>query len=271
MADCIAICSQKGGVGKTTVALNLSLALAERGHRTLVVDLDAQGGIGLSLAQGDTELEGLAELLMGQLEPDAALCPTKVDTLSLLPRGRLDPADTCEYEHALYVDRALDHALEFYRDDFALIILDTPSGTGMVTRAALRFADYVLVPSQAQALALRSVGQILRVIEQVREKENPHLTLLGILPTFADKSEDASLSTLVEMWSGLAGLTETTIPRNEVFTRASAEGVPLKFLGGPPSPEARRFDLLAAELEGRLADHHPEAAAVVAREKRQLL
>src|SRR5512142_1780966 len=107
MARRIVLASQKGGVGKTTVALNLAVALAERGHRTLLVDLDPQGAIGLSLARGDTELAGLAELLMGLIEPKVAVLPTHLPGLSLLPRGRLDPTDVPTFEHEVSAPGAL--------------------------------------------------------------------------------------------------------------------------------------------------------------------
>lgn len=250
MARRIVLCSQKGGVGKTTLALNLALAWAERGRSVLLVDLDPQGGIGHALARGDTELVGLTDLLMGQIGREEAVLPTRTPRLSLLPRGRLDPADTMEYELALAHPGVLRDALGGLDGRFELTLLDTPSGVGIVTRAALAAADLALLPVQAEPLALRSLSQTLRVLDRVRGAENPRLELLGIVATMVDRDDEASKAVMNEIWNGFAGVTDTSVPRAEVFRRATLQGLPVGFLGGRPSPEARRFELLAAELEG---------------------
>ncbi len=248
MSICIAIASEKGGVGKTTVALNLALALAERSRRVLLCDLDPQGGIGHSLARPDTEHQGLAEVLLDQLTATEALVETKQGNLSLLPRGRLDPFETFEFEVALREPGKLGGIVDDVAERFDVILLDTPSGVGACTRAALAVSDLVLIPFQAEALCLRSVGRMLYVISRVRETDNPTLELLGLLPTMVNREDDASLSVMTELWSGFEGVLDTTIPRNEVFSKASLAGVPVGYLAGPPSPEARRFDVLAAEV-----------------------
>lgn len=271
MAKRIVIASQKGGVGKTTVALHLALALAERGRRTLLADLDPQGGVGLSLARADAELVGLADRLMNVVSAEEAVMKTHLPALSLLPRGRLDPVDVCEFEQALYAPGVLDGVLREVEDPFDVVILDTPSGLGMITRGALRAASFVLMPFQASALSLRSISQALRVVEHVKATENPALALLGILPTMAERDDEPSQQILVDIWTGFAGVLDTVIPRSDVFARASREGLPIGYLAGPLSAEARRFETLAAEVEGLMETMSPIEARNADRPQRHLL
>jgi len=252
MARRLAIASQKGGVGKTTVALNLAVSLAEKGRRTLLVDLDPQGGVGLSLARGDAELAGLAELLMNQADPAQAVMSTQLPGLRLLPRGRLDPTDVGGFELEAGNPAALEAALSRVDGGMDVVLLDTPSGLGRVTAAALAVADFVLLAFQTESLSLRSVSQSLRVIEHVQNTQNPKLRLLGILPTLVERERPSALAVLGEIWNGFPDALETTIPRAEVFARASEQGIPVSFLAGATTPEARRFDLLADELDARM-------------------
>ena len=253
MARRLVIASQKGGVGKTTVALNLAVAMAERGRRTLLVDLDPQGAVGLSLAKGDTELAGLAELLSGVASPREAVLPTRLGGLSLLPRGRLDATDVDAFEQEVARDGALDRALLACEGAIDLVVIDTPSGLGRVTTAALSAAQFVVLAFQAEALSLRSLGQALKVVEHVQASRNPRLRLAGILPTLVERERSGTQAVLAEIWSGFPDALETVVPRTEAFAHASSLGVPVAFLGGQDgSPEARRFDLLSDELEGRM-------------------
>jgi chromosome partitioning protein len=271
MARRLAIASQKGGVGKTTVALNLAVALAERGRRTLLADLDPQGGIALSLAKGDTELAGLAELLMNEADPRQAVMVTQLPGLSLLPRGRLDPTDVDSFEAELSNGGALDRALTRTEGDADFVILDTPSGLGRVTTAALSAADFVLLVFQAESLALRSISQALRVVEHVQATQNPRLRLLGILPTLVERDRPTSLAVLGEIWNGFPDALETIVPRSEAFARASERGIPVSFLAGATTSEGRRFDLLADELEARMDRTRGMEKVDEAKPARQLL
>lgn len=253
MAHVISLATSKGGTGKTTTALNLAVALAELGRRTILVDLDPQGAVGLALARGDTDWVGLAEVMMEAEPLEQVVIQTKVPSLAILPRGRLDPVDICEYEAHLHSSGAIKDVVTRVGEDRDYVIIDNPSGLGMITRAALSASDLVLVPLQAEPMALRSVGQVLRVLDHVRQTDNPGIQLLGVLPTMVQLDQEVSLNVMGTVWSQLGGVLETVIPRAEAFARASEIGIPVAFLAGPTPTEARRFDMLAAEVENRVA------------------
>ena len=252
MSHRIVLTSSKGGTGKTTTALNLSVALAERGHNTIVVDLDPQGAIGLFLAKEDSDWSGLAEVMITGASPNEVLMSTSLPTLRILPRGRIDPVDTCEYELHLHQGEVLSKTLDTIEEDVDFVLIDTPSGLGQVTRAALAVGHFALLPLQAEPVALRTISQVLRVIDYVKQHENPSLQLLGILPTMVQLDSDPSLNVMSAVWSGFGGVMDTVIPRSEVFIEASEIGIPLSFLGGRTRPEARRFTLLSDEIEARI-------------------
>lgn len=254
MANKIAIVSVKGGSGKTTTALNVSVAYAERGRRILLVDLDPQGAIGHSLAKGDTDWVGLADYMMGNATLKKAIIQTKLSKLSILPRGRLDPIDVAEYEMALQSTSSIRNICNEVENEFDCVIFDSPSGLGMVTRSALAIGDFVLIPLQAEPLSLRTVSQTLRVIDHVKNYENSSLQLLGILATMVKLEEAASLNVMKTVWEGFAAMFETFIPRADIFSTASNAGLPVAFLGGNIPPDALRFDTLVSEIEYRIAE-----------------
>jgi chromosome partitioning protein len=249
MANVISMVSSKGGTGKTTVALNLAVALAEKGDSTLLIDIDPLGAIGLSLARNDTDWSGLAEYIIAKMPIAEVIIQTKLSHLYILPRGKLDPLEISNYEEILHSSQTIRDIIAAVENRCRFVIIDCPSGLGLITRAALSVSNYVLLPLQAEALSLRSIQQSLRVISHVKENENPGLQLLGILATMVQLHQDSSFNILKTVWSSLSGVLETYIPRADVFALASDKGLPVAFLGGKYPPEALRFELLATEIK----------------------
>src|SRR3954451_2215938 len=142
----IAIASQKGGVGKTTISLNLGLALARAGNRTLIMELDAQGSLGLSLGLADRARPGIAEILTGSEPLEAVLTRTRDPQLHVLCVGRVDPTTVSGFEEVLSRSSVIPGLLSKLSAEFDMVLLDCPAGLGKVTTRALEAATHVLSP-----------------------------------------------------------------------------------------------------------------------------
>ena len=261
----IAVCSHKGGVGKTTLSLNLGLSLARRGHRTLIVDLDPQGAIGLSLGRDRWGYGGLAEVLAGRLAPEDALVRTRMDTLQLLPIGRMQMRQSALFDRHMESGEKLGAVLDALRDRFDMVVVDTPAGFGGATMGALRNATHMISPLAAEPLAMRGAPEVLELAVWLRELELP-VELLGFVVTMVNYDDPQSVAVLNEARQrfGSEWLLETVIRRDPSFLEASAAGVPLSLLRRQPPLVAAAFDQLAQELEIRMNrepaqvdDHEP--------------
>lgn len=251
VALCVA--SQKGGVGKTTVALNLAFAMARRGFSTLLVDTDPAGAIGLSLSKKLSQAPGLAEYLVHRSRLSDLAVQTKLKELSIMTVGRVAPEDAMGFQGALADGQAL-RRMQREAERFELIIIDTPSGFGGSTLGAMRSSRYVLCPVQAEPIAARSVLRIFDVLGSLRE-EGCNAEVVGILLTMLQTRQASSLGVAEDLWASLPQrlLFDTTIPRDPLFLDASANGVPVGLLKRRPPPVAMVFDQLAAEVETRMA------------------
>lgn len=270
MNHTITLASAKGGTGKTTIALNLSVALAERGHTTLLVDTDPQGAVALALGKNQGEWNGLHEALTDQAGPDDVVVKTKLAGLSILPRGRLDVVEVDSFERSIK-EGGLERVLQALESNYRYIVIDTPAGVGAATRTAMQLSDFVLVPLQAEPLSVRSLSQVLSVVEHIREGRNPELKFLGIVATMVQLDHDPSVNVMRALWAELGGVLDTAIPRSKVFSEASEKGLPVAFLGGPPKAEARRFDALASECETLMAELSGERGESDERPERELV
>lgn len=257
----LTIASQKGGVGKTTVALNLSYALARRGWRTLLVDTDPAGAIGLSLTKKLSQSPGLAELLFARTPLSTLIVETKQKGLAILPTGKIPPEESERFTNALADGSVLRGIQAECAQRFDVVVYDTPSGFVGATLGAMRASRYVVSPVQAEPIAARGVLRIFEVIAALRAK-GAQVELLGIMLTMLHTKTQSSLAVAEDLWKNLPSnlLFEATVPRDPSFLEASAAGVPVGLLRRRPPPVAMIFDQLAAELENRLAPDAKEAS-----------
>jgi chromosome partitioning protein len=246
----LAVASQKGGVGKTTLALNTSLALARRGWRVLVVDADPQGAISLSLKKELEVAEGLTEFADGTRTLDQVVLNTRIPELSFLPVGGIKNHRPSQVDIG---EPALGNLVDQTAHGFDLMVVDTASGLSGRTLSVLRTADQVLVPMQAEPLSVRTLQGVLETLAAIGDETG--LSLAGIVLTMVQSRDDISLETVQEIWGLLPSqmVLEAFVPRDPAFLRASAHGVPVSLLSRrrPPSVAAV-FDRIAAELEPRI-------------------
>jgi len=178
----VAIISQKGGVGKTTLALNLAYSAGFRGWKTLLIDTDPQGAIGLSLRGADRHPEGLAEVLTGNCSLGNALISTRLHNFQILPLGQVPAVEARQWSHEMEDGEQFAGLLERLRDRYDLVFVDTPPGLTGAAAGVMQAVRYILSPLQAEPLALRSIPQLLEVIEQLQGASYP-VDLVGLILT----------------------------------------------------------------------------------------
>lgn len=244
----LVIASHKGGVGKSTISLNLAVALAKAGYRTALVDTDPQGALNLSLNKGNMEFAGLVEVLWQKEPLHKVLIKSKLPNLSLLTKGRLAMKSVPQYEKLVYSNSVLEPLAKALEENHDIVLFDTPAGMGMVTRAVLRVGSHVLVPFKVDTMNLRSINQVLQVLDMVQKEENPNLSYLGMVLNMFDKDKDSSFRIAGEVWQNFPMVLDTTIPNAEIFARASELGAPIAMIGKREHPEAKRFNALAQEV-----------------------
>ncbi len=256
----LAVASQKGGVGKTTVALNLAYSLARRGWKTLLVDTDPQGAVGLSLQGAGHARQGLVDCLEHGLPAAEAALPTRLAELDVLTfaGGGQPPVGPALGE--MIQPRNLETFFASAERAYQVTVADTAAGAYGTAPAVLRHCHSVLVPLQAEPLALRSMTQLLELVGELRAGGAP-VAVAGFLLTMLSSQDPVSLSVAQEVWKALPAeaILEAVVPRDEAMLRASAHGVPVALLSRQPPAVAAIFDHVAAEIEDRLGWRQTES------------
>jgi chromosome partitioning protein len=249
----LVVASPKGGVGKTTLALHLAHAFVKRDLRTLLIDADPQGAIGLSLSKKLNEAHGLATYMAEGVRLSDVVIRTHAQGFSILPMGRIAPHEVESFGAALSSGDRFTRLFQEARTEHDLVIVDTPCGFAGVTVGALRSASHVISPIQAEPVALRAVTQLLEMV-QVLRAQGGDLRIAGFVVTMLQVRNEHSFDVARELWDTFPAdlLFDANIPRDPVFLEATAKGVPVGFLRRPAPPVTHVFDLIAAELEGRL-------------------
>lgn len=256
MGRIIAIANQKGGVGKTTTAINLSACLAEVGRKVLVIDLDPQGNTTSGLGIDKNRLDKTVyEMMLGEFELSDCMISDVFDNLDLLPSNvNLSGAEI----ELIGIDRKeyiLKESVIPIRDEYDFVIIDCPPSLNMLTVNALTAADTVLVPIQCEFYALEGLSQLIHTINLVKKRLNPSLDMEGVVFTMYDARTNLSLQVVENVKNNLRqNVYKTIIPRNVRLAEAPSHGLPIN-LYDSRSAGAESYRLLAEEV----IDHQIES------------
>ncbi len=249
MSRIIAIANQKGGVGKTTTAINLSSCLAEKGKKVLVIDMDPQGNTTSGLGIDKNELENtIYEMIIGECLLEECLLENVFNNLSLIPSNvNLSGAEIelMDIEGKEYIVRGQVNAI---RDNYDFVIIDCPPSLSMLTVNAMTTADSIIVPIQCEYYALEGLSQLIHTITLVKKRLNPNLNIEGVVFTMYDARTNLSLQVVENVKNNLhQNIYKTIIPRNIRLAEAPSHGMPIN-LYDSKSAGAESYKLLAEEV-----------------------
>ena len=252
MGRIIAIANQKGGVGKTTTAINLSSCLAEAGKKVLTIDLDPQGNMTSGLGVDKSELENTVyELMLDECSIKESMTDTVVEGMKIIPSNVNLAGAEIELLGINEKEYILKNAVDYIKDDYDFIIIDCPPSLNMLTINAMTTADSVLVPIQCEYYALEGLSQLMHTIDLVQQRLNPKLTIEGVVFTMYDVRTNLSNQVVDTVKENLdANIYKTMIPRNIRLAEAPSYGIPINMYDSK-SAGAESYRSLADEIISR--------------------
>lgn len=252
MGRIIAIANQKGGVGKTTTAINLSACLAEKGQKVLAIDMDPQGNMssGLGLDKGSID-KTIYDMILGEIDVEDVINKGTIENLDILPSNVDLSAVEIELIDEENKEFIVKNSIQKVRDNYDFVIIDCPPSLSLLTINAMTTADSVLVPIQCEYYALEGLSQLIRTVELVRDRLNPALNIEGVVFTMYDARTNLSLQVVENVKDNLQqNIYKTIIPRNIRLAEAPSHGLPINIYDSKSSG-AESYRQLAQEVINR--------------------